>query len=145
MNTTIKTSLLLISLTSVSLLSGCMTPGKHVLAHGELTMAQIYRVQTGLAMPAQTQMKGQRTSRRAAISAGNFRASASGMSMNTAYTDVAQHQINSEFKLLPNPNIAAYIFPHLSHYSGTNVPVPGYTTTFFLYEKNHYAMPGEMY
>ena len=146
MNKIIKTSSLLISLTSIVLLNGCTTPGKKLLPHGDMTMAQIYRVQTGLAVPSNTQAVGNESLSSNRVNQASYRrVSKPTMPINDHYTDVAQNQMNSEFKVLPNPNIAAYIFPHIAHYSGTNVPVPGYTTTFFLYEKNHYAMPGEEY
>lgn len=146
MNKIIKTSSLLISLISIVGLSGCTTPGKNMLPHGDMTMAQIYRVQTGLAVPGNTQAYGNNPSSSSRLNQASYRrVSKPVMPKNNQYTDEAQNQMNSEFKVLPNPNIAAYIFPHMAHYSGTNVPVPGYTTTFFLYEKNHYAMPGEAY
>lgn len=146
MNKAIKISLLLISLTSIVLLSGCTTPGKKLLPHGDMTMAQIYRVQTGLVVSSDTQGSGDNTTSSNQFDAISYQSNATSiMPVSDQYIDDAQNQINSEFKVLPNPNIAAYIFPHMSHYSGTNVPVPGYTTTFFLYEKNHYAMPGEEY
>ena len=146
MNKAIKISSLLISLTSIVLMSGCTTPGKNMLPHGDMTMAQIYRVQTGLAGSSDTQSNGDNTSSNNQFDVSSYQGRTTHViPVNDQYTDDAQNQINSEFKVLPNPNIAAYIFPHMSHYSGTNVPVPGYTTTFFLYEKNHYAMPGEEY
>ena len=43
------------------------------------------------------------------------------------------------FPLLPNPRLALYVFPHLR--DGT--PVPGYITTYRLYERDHHALPGE--
>ena len=35
-----------------------------------------------------------------------------------------------------------YIFPHLA--GAERVPVPGYATTFTLYERVEYALPGEV-
>ena len=35
-----------------------------------------------------------------------------------------------------------YVFPHLA--GSERVPVPGYATTFTLYERVEYAMPGEV-
>ena len=55
MHKTIKISTLLINLTSIVSLSGCTTPGKNTLPHGGMTMAQIYRMQTGLTVPSDTQ------------------------------------------------------------------------------------------
>lgn len=146
MNKAIKISLLLISLTSTVGLSGCTAPGKNMLPHGDMTMAQIYRVQTGLAAPSDTQGNSDNTTFSNQFDISSYQGKPTPVTpVSDQYTDDAQNQINSQFKVLPNPNIAAYIFPHMSHYSGTDVPVPGYTTTFFLYEKNHYAMPGEEY
>ena len=34
-----------------------------------------------------------------------------------------------------------YVFPHLS--GSESVPVPGYSTVFPLYQRVHYALPGE--
>lgn len=136
MNKIIKISSLLVSLTSMLTLSGCTTPGKNILPHGDMTMLQIYRAQTGSSIES-SDIDENRIS--------NTKNQSVAEPLNDQYSDIAEDQINSEFKLLPNPNIAVYVFPHMSHYNGTNVPIPGYTTTFFLYEKNHYAMPGEAY
>ena len=62
-----------------------------------------------------------------------------------AYTATARNNINSQFKQYPNPNIPIYIYPHLAHIDGTESPIPAYTTTFYLYRQNHYAMPQEDY
>jgi conjugative transfer region lipoprotein (TIGR03751 family) len=35
-----------------------------------------------------------------------------------------------------------YVYPHLSRQD--EAPVPGYSTAFELYEKAHYALPGEL-
>ena len=57
------------------------------------------------------------------------------------YTRDAYSEIENLFPLLPNPMLLMYVFPHLSR-DGT--PVPGYTTAFPLYERRHYALPGEI-
>lgn len=48
---------------------------------------------------------------------------------------------NNNFMLLPNPTISLYVYPHLVN---GNIPVPGYTTQFTLYNEVHYALPGEV-
>ena len=48
--------------------------------------------------------------------------------------------VNTRFPRLPNPDLAIYVFPHLSE-KGT--PVPGYTTVTPMYETVEYALPGE--
>jgi len=53
----------------------------------------------------------------------------------------AQRKLNGMFPQLPNPQTTVYVAPHLGP---DGVPVPGYYTTFHLYSKNHYALPGEI-
>jgi conjugative transfer region lipoprotein (TIGR03751 family) len=38
--------------------------------------------------------------------------------------------------------LVMYVFPHLA--GAERVPVPGYATTFPLYERIEYALPGEV-
>ncbi len=45
------------------------------------------------------------------------------------------------FPRLFNPVLYMYVFPHLVGVEG--LPVPGYTTAFRLYERDHFAQPGE--
>ena len=49
--------------------------------------------------------------------------------------------VNTRFPRLPNPDLAIYVFPHLS---GQGSPVPGYTTVTPMYETVEYALPGEV-
>ncbi len=57
------------------------------------------------------------------------------------YTREVNNELSVHFPRLPNPTIILYVFPHLS-LDGT--PVPGYSTTFPLYESVEYALPGEV-
>ena len=57
------------------------------------------------------------------------------------YTRDANNELLLHFPRLPNPTIILYVFPHLS-LEGT--PVPGYSTTFPMYETVEYALPGEI-
>jgi conjugative transfer region lipoprotein (TIGR03751 family) len=57
------------------------------------------------------------------------------------YTRDSQNEINNLFPILSNPMLTMYVYPHLA--GDEQLPVPGYTTGFTLYEKNHYAMLGE--
>ena len=57
------------------------------------------------------------------------------------YTRDAYTELEARFPRLPNPTLIMYIFPHLS---AEGTPVPGYSTMFPLYEKPHYALPGEI-
>lgn len=46
------------------------------------------------------------------------------------------------FPLLPNPVLFMWVHPHLAGDVHT-VPIPGYPTAFHLYEREHFALPGE--
>ena len=59
----------------------------------------------------------------------------------TGYTRTAQTEIYRQFQRLPNPDLVMYVFPHLT--GSEAVPVPGYSTVFPLYQRMHYALPGE--
>ena len=52
------------------------------------------------------------------------------------------NEIDTIFPRLPNPSLAMYVFPHLA--GEEQVPVPGYVTTFTMYERVEYALPGEV-
>lgn len=57
------------------------------------------------------------------------------------YTRNSSNEIEGLFPKLPNPELVLYVFPHLS---GKNRPIPGYATQFSMYEKDEYALPGEI-
>jgi len=57
------------------------------------------------------------------------------------YTRDSSNEISQSFPMLPNPELSIYVFPHLSR---KGHPVPGYSSSYLMYEKNEYAMPGEL-
>ena len=58
------------------------------------------------------------------------------------YTRTAQNEIDALFIRLPNPDLILYVYPHLA--TDEDVPIPGYSTVFPLYERVIYALPGEV-
>ncbi len=58
------------------------------------------------------------------------------------YHREAHNEIDTTFPRLPNPSLMMYVFPHLA--GDEQVPVPGYVTTFPMYERVEYALPGEV-
>ena len=58
------------------------------------------------------------------------------------YTRDAHNELETTFPRLPNPTLRMYVFPHLA--TDEHVPVPGYVTTFPMYERVEYALPGEV-
>jgi conjugative transfer region lipoprotein (TIGR03751 family) len=49
------------------------------------------------------------------------------------------------FKALPNPEIPLYVFPHVVQIGDEQLIKPGYTTRFFLYKQNQFALASELY
>ena len=58
------------------------------------------------------------------------------------YSRSAHTELETIFPRLPNPTLVMYVFPHLA--GSERVPGPGYATTFTLYERVEYALPGEV-
>ncbi len=57
------------------------------------------------------------------------------------FTRDSANEIDLTFPRLPNPELVLYVFPH---FSPKGRPIPGYSTSFMLYEKDEYALPGEI-
>lgn len=57
------------------------------------------------------------------------------------YTRDASNEIDGLFPKLPNPELVMYVYPHMT---SKNRPIPGYATQFSMYEKDEYALPGEI-
>src|SRR6056297_603842 len=86
--------------------------------------------------------------RMGAAEAGSLRESFLGRPLNDGAEDLAGYsrnaynELDTLFPRLPNPTLVLYVFPHLA--GEERVPVPGYATTFPLYERVEYALPGEI-
>ena len=52
---------------------------------------------------------------------------------------------NEEFKQLPNPEVSIHIFAHVAQLGDEQIIKPAYTTRFFLYKHNQYALASELY
>jgi conjugative transfer region lipoprotein (TIGR03751 family) len=57
------------------------------------------------------------------------------------YSRDTNNEISLTFPQLPNPELLIYVFPHMSP---KGRPIPGYSTSFRMYEKDEYALPGEV-
>ena len=58
------------------------------------------------------------------------------------YVRTEKNQLEARFKMLPNPTMYMFVGPHLA--ADTQVPIPAYLTEFKMWEKDHYALPGEI-
>ena len=65
-----------------------------------------------------------------------------GYAPNSSYSLAHVNELRRDFRKIPNPEIVAYVFPHISD---GELPVPGYFTMFHLYERDHYALEQEGY
>jgi conjugative transfer region lipoprotein (TIGR03751 family) len=61
------------------------------------------------------------------------------------YTRDANNEIQNLFKPLDNPQIPIYVFPHVALIGDEQLIKPGYTTGFFLYKQNQFALASELY
>ncbi|WP_020406866.1 hypothetical protein [Hahella ganghwensis] len=50
--------------------------------------------------------------------------------------------LRTKYAKLPNPEFVFYVYPHLTRVGG--LPIPMYATQWPLFEKTHYALPGEL-
>ena len=112
----------------INTLTGCASnpdPDERPLPQSGQTMTQIYQEQmiagNGDSMP---------------LSAHNQRALITDRHSTTLTSDNA---LNVTFSRVPNPTLTLFVYPHLKG----EMPIPGYSTGLFLFDKDHYALPGE--
>ena len=65
-----------------------------------------------------------------------------GYAPNSSYSLAHVNELKRDFRQVPNPEIVAYVFPHISD---GELPVPGYFTMFKLYERDPFALEQEGY
>ena len=61
------------------------------------------------------------------------------------YTRTAANETQVLFKPLENPSVPMFIYPHVALIGDEQLLKPGYTTAFFLYKQNQFALPSERY
>ena len=54
---------------------------------------------------------------------------------------VPHNAIGRSFHKVPNPTLKLFVYPHLA--GNDELPVPGYTTAFNAYDKDHYAVSND--
>ena len=120
-------------LSFVAVLSGCISPGKNLIPEEGPSMDEIYRDNMAGSHTEQLSLIREEVAPLSpfALPAINY----------SDYTRTAENEINHQFPRLPNPDLQMYVYPHLA--AADNAPVPGYSTVFPLYNRVHYALPGE--
>ncbi|HAT1762260.1 TPA: TIGR03751 family conjugal transfer lipoprotein [Legionella pneumophila] len=58
---------------------------------------------------------------------------------------VSVQQTQPDFKALDNPEIPIHVFAHVANIGDEQIIKPAYTTRFFLYKQNQYALASELY
>lgn len=61
------------------------------------------------------------------------------------YTRTAENEMQTLFKPLDNPAVPIFIYPHVALIGDEQLLKPGYTTEFFLYKQNQFALASEHY
>lgn len=115
---------------SLLFLNGCSAPvnSANAIPEGGLTVSQLYQQSIDAPVQAWSVKKRQ-------ASAVNYE----------GYTRTAQNEIQTLFKPLENPQIPIYVFPHVALIGDEQLLKPGFTTAFFLYKQNQWALPSERY
>jgi len=117
------------------MLGGCATSKEELLPHDDITMLDIWNLETG---GSARQLLDARQALRRPLTEADVQAAPD---VQARYTRTAANEIYRQFHRLPNPDLLMYVFPHLA--GSDLVPVPGYTTLFPLYQRVQYALPGE--
>ena len=112
-------------------LTACTTSG-HAIPQDGLTMAQVYE-EAMQHSNGTTLEQARDTVQPLALNSNDN---------HSAYARTTENEINNLFPQLPNPQLTMYVYPHLAGLD--QAPIPGYATAFLLYDKAHYALPGEI-
>ena len=119
-------------LISALLLGGCAISKDTVLPQDGKPMKQIYE--------EHFERIGEQGTDRAREQLG--RVSSSSEANLHGYVRDVYNEIRTTFPRLPNPTLVMFVFPHLA--GSESVPVPGYATSFTMYNRVEYALPGEL-
>ena len=111
-------------------LAGCTTTKEAVLGQDGPTMQAIYT----------QHMQGLQKDRQTLVRATPL--AHDGIARYHGFVREAARELETRFPRLPNPTLVMYVYPHLS--GSERTPVPGYVTTFPLYARIEYALPGEV-
>ena len=119
----------ILALSSALMLTACTTSAvsSGTIPEGGLTVSQIYQQSMGEPV--------QRWSVRLPSRHVNYE----------GYTRDASNEAHQLFKPLDNPQIPIYVFPHVALIGDEQLLKPGYSTGFFLYKQNQFALPSELY
>jgi len=116
-------------------MAGCASTKEAVLPQDGPTMSEIYHEHQ------ERSRRGGSDGAREALASDHPHAVSDGDRDLYGYTRDAAREVDSIFQRLPNPTLVMYVYPHLAGRHA--VPIPGYSTTFTMYERTEFALPGE--
>ncbi|STX55519.1 putative lipoprotein [Legionella beliardensis] len=61
------------------------------------------------------------------------------------YVREAHNEVQTKFKTVENPAIPIFIYPHVAQLGDEQLIKPGFTSEFFLYKQNQFALASERY
>lgn len=122
-----KKTLRLVSVCSLVLLASCATDMSDVTKNGQ-TMKSIYGGSFSEGSVAKSP------------SLTSERKIHEGVKDLRKYTRDVEKETKVLFKLISNPTLVGYVFPHLTH---DNIPIPAYSIPFRMSPDDYYLMPGE--
>ena len=112
-------------------LVGCATPMEDMIDVPEKDMTDVYHDAIGAG--SASRVLDDRSVLRRPLTEGEMDV--------TPYVRTESNALQSKFQLLPNPTLYMFVNVHLA--TADEVPIPAYLTEFKMYQKNHYALPGE--
>lgn len=120
-----------LSVTLISLLAGCASK-ENIIPTPEQDMEKVYRnhmqgIGDGTLMDTRSLLRRPMVESDVQLS---------------EYVRTEKNQLQSRFKRIPNPTLYMFVAPHLAAQS--EVPIPGYITEFKMWQRDHYALPGEV-
>lgn len=133
----IKQNLLLALIMGTMLCAGCSSSVKKVMPKSDHDMASLYAQYSGANSAQDLEARKRELQLRDQESLELRNAAASSLTGFPPQPAQLQHL----FPKLPNPELYMYVRPHAVGTSGA--PIPAYITRFQMYERDHYALPGE--
>ncbi|WP_028389147.1 TIGR03751 family conjugal transfer lipoprotein [Legionella fairfieldensis] len=61
------------------------------------------------------------------------------------YVREAHNETQAKFKTLDNPAIPIFVYPHVAQLGDEQLVKPGFSSEFFLYKNNQFALANERY
>jgi conjugative transfer region lipoprotein (TIGR03751 family) len=143
MRSTLRKISVITSISFAVLLAGCSSTSPNVVPSTGPDTLDVYQnhvagLKTKPTVPEQDQESAQVEQ---TVSSRHARSVGQGDHDLAGFTRDANNEISLTFPQLPNPELVIYVFPHMST---KGRPIPGYTTSIRMYEKDEYALPGEV-